>query len=113
VGVIADAASWVPDREHDVVLAVELFEHTPVWPQIVRTAYRALRPAGLFVATMAGPGRPPHGALGHPYLLPGEHYANIHPDALLDALKGAGFADITVDQQASPADVRAVARRPA
>ncbi len=113
VDVVADAATWTPDREFDVCLATELFEHTPVWPDICRTALKALRLGGRFVATMAGPGRPVHsGVDGGGWLHPGEHYANVHPDALLDALKAAGFVDITVDVQPSPSDVRCVATRP-
>ncbi len=113
VDIVADAATWTPDREYDVVLATELFEHAAEWPRIVLTAFKALRPGGMFVATMAGPGRPVHsGVDGGGWLHPGEHYANVHPDALLDVLKAAGFVDITVDVQPSPSDVRCVATRP-
>ena len=111
VDVVADAAAWTPDREYDVVVCTEVFEHTAAWPAICRTAFAALRPGGRFVATMAGPGRPAHGAWGEPAPGPGEHYANVDPDALRAALADAGFAEITVDVQSSPADVRAVATR--
>lgn len=111
VDIVADAATWTPDRSFDVVLATELFEHTPVWPQICRTAHAALVAGGRFIATMAGPGRPAHGAWGDPWLVPGEHYANINPADLRDVLERAGFSDIVIDQQHSPADVRAVAVR--
>jgi hypothetical protein len=42
-------------------------------------------------------------------LLPGEHYANIRPAELERVLTEAGWADVVVDVQPSPADVRAVA----
>lgn len=113
VDVVADAADWVPDGEYDVVLAVELFEHAPAWPAICRTALAALAPGGQFIATMAGPGRPPHGARGAPGLEIGEHYANIRPDRLRAVLDQVGFADVVMDVQPVPADVRAVATRPA
>lgn len=111
VDVVADAATWEPDRTYDVVLAVELFEHAPRWPAICATAYAALTPGGLLIATMAGPGRPPHGARGAPGLELGEHYANIRPERLAAVLDRTGFVDVTVDVQSSPADVRAVAIR--
>lgn len=113
VDIVADASTWTPDREYDVVVCTEVFEHTEAWPQIVDTAYAALRPGGLFVATMAGPGRASHSAVdGSWQLYPGEYYGNVEPDDLRTALDKAGFVDITVDQQTRPADVRCAATRP-
>jgi hypothetical protein len=66
--------------------------------------------AGVDIATMAGPGRPPHSAIDGGWTLhPGEHYANVHPAELAGQLAAAGFSDICTDQQHSPADTRAVA----
>lgn len=113
VDIVADASVWAPDREYDVVVCCECFEHTPLWRQICGTAYRACRPGGRFVATMAGPGRPEHSAIDGGWRLhPGEHYANIHPQELLDVLTAYRFTDIEVDQQPKPADVRCVATKP-
>ncbi len=113
VDVVADAATWTPDREYDVTVACELFEHTAVWLDICLTAFKALRSGGQFIATMAGPGRPVHsGVDGGAWLFPGEHYGNVEPDRLRAELEAAGFVGVVVDQQPSPADVRAVARKP-
>lgn len=112
VDVVADASTWAPDREYDVVVCCEVFEHTPVWPQIIATAYEALKPGGRFILTTAAPGRPEHSAVDGRQLRPGEHYANIDPEDLRTVLEGCGFADITVDRQHSPDDVRASAARP-
>jgi SAM-dependent methyltransferase len=109
VDLVADAATWTPDREYDVVVCTEVFEHAPDWPAIVATAYKACRPGGRLVATMAGPGRPAHGAWGAGAPAPGEHYANIDPDVLRRVLEEAGWREVLIDQQRSPADVRAVA----
>ena len=111
VDVVADAASWVPDREYDRVISTELFEHTPDWPRICLTAFKALAPGGMFVATMAKTGRPPHGAWGAPLPGPGEWYENVRPDRLRAVLEQAGFVDVVIDEQYFPADVRAVAKR--
>lgn len=114
VDIVADASTWTPDREYDVVVCCEVFEHTPVWPGICLTAFKACRPGGLFVATMAGPGRPPHSAVdGGWQLYPGEHYGNVDPDDLRRVLTAGGWTDVVVDQRQSPADVRAVATKPA
>lgn len=113
VDIVADAATWDPDGEYDVVTCTEVFEHTPVWRDICQTAYAALTPGGLFIATMAGPGRPAHSAVdGGWQLHPGEHYGNVHPNDLLDALISAGFVDVVTDRQSQPADTRCTARRP-
>jgi SAM-dependent methyltransferase len=109
VSITADAATWVPDREYDVVVACELFEHTPDWPRICATAHKALRSGGKFITTMAGPGRPPHGALGGPSPVDGEHYANIKPEILRRVLTDCGFVDEIIEQRFNPSDVRAVA----
>ena len=113
VDIVADAADWNPHgRRWQVVLCCELFEHTFYWPAICRTAFRALAPGGRLIVTTAAPGRPPHSGVDGGPLYSGEYYGNIEPDRLRDALKVAGFADITIDVQPSPSDVRAVATRP-
>jgi predicted TPR repeat methyltransferase len=115
VDIVTDASTWTPDQQYDVVVCCEVFEHTPVWQGICWTAAKALTPGGWFITTMAGPGRAPHSAVDGGHILrDGEHYGNIHPDALRAILEDCGFEDVTVDQRHMPmADVRATARRPA
>lgn len=109
VDVVADAATWRTDQLFDVVVCTEVFEHTPVWPQLCRTARQLLVPGGLFITTMAGPGRAVHSAVdGGPDLRPDEWYANVEPEALETTLNRCGFTNVLVDQ--SGTDVRAVAR---
>jgi SAM-dependent methyltransferase len=113
VDIAADAATWDPNgRRWDLVLATELFEHTDQWPQICATAFRALWPGGRFIVTTAAPGRPPHSGIDGGPLHFGEYYANIDPGQLREILTDAGFTEIEVDVQSSPADVRAVATKP-
>ena len=113
VDIVADATIWVPDLEYDVVVATEVFEHAPGWPQICATAFKACRPGGRFIATMAGPGRPEHSGIdGGSALHPGEYYGNVNPDELRRVLVDVGFVDIEVDVQPNPADVRCVATKP-
>lgn len=113
VDIVADAAVWSPDREYDVVVCTEVFEHTPDWPQICKAIFAALRPGGRVILTMAGPGRPPHSAIdGGWQLHPGEYYGNVGPAELAAGLVAADFGGIVVDYQPSPADTRAVAVRP-
>jgi SAM-dependent methyltransferase len=110
VDIVADAAAWTPDREYDAVICCEVFEHAEEWPAICRTAYQACKPGGFLVITTAGPGRALHsGVDGGPRLHDGEWYGNVEPDELEQALKDAGWSDITVDH--SRFDVRAHATR--
>jgi hypothetical protein len=110
VAIVADASTWEPTRTWDMVISTEVFEHTPVWPQICATAFEACAPGGLLVLTMAGPGRDPHSGVDGGPLRDGEHYANVDPDHLLDVLVGCGFVDVEVNHEGT--DVRAAARKP-
>lgn len=111
VHIVADASTWVPDDEWDVVVSAECFEHTDSWPAICGTAFKALRPLGEFIVTCAGPGRHPHSAVdGGRRLFPGEHYANVSTDELADVLTDCGFVDVITDSLGE--DTRAWARKP-
>lgn len=113
VDIVADASTWTPDQEYDVVVCCEVFEHTEAWPGICQTAFKACTPGGWFIATMAGPGRPVHSAVDGGWRLhEGEHYENVQPARLRVVLEDCGWAGIVVDRQERPADVRCVARKP-
>lgn len=112
VDIAADAATWIPDREYDLIVAMEVFEHTASWPAICATALKACRTGGMFIATMAGPGRPAHSAVDGLFSLhPGEHYESVAADELERVLLDVGWRDVIVDSQQSPADTRAVATK--
>lgn len=105
----ADAATWEPDSEFDGVICTEVFEHTPDYPAICRTAYEAARPGGWFIVTCAGTGRGRHGASGGP-LPEGEYYGNVGTKALEGALRAAGWLVQVVDRM--NCDSRAFAVKP-
>lgn len=113
----APSVTWVGDfltypssNGFDLVLHLEVAEHTPDWRQHLRHVASLLDADGLFVFTAAGPARAPHSAIDGGPLREGEHYENVHPDTLsgvLDAL----YEDYVVDVTSDSADVRAVAWR--
>lgn len=98
VDVVADATTWVPDRVWDLVLCTEVFEHTPDWPQVCKTAFAACRPGGRFVVTCAGPGRAPHSGIAATGLTPGEYYANLSTQELHAGLAAAGWSEVRVER---------------
>lgn len=109
VDVVADAAEVELGELFDVVVSTELLEHTDRGAEIVATARRHLRPGGVFLATMAGPGRAPHGASGETRVPRGEWYRNVEPDELEQWLQAAGFAHWDVNQLGTDLRCRAVA----
>jgi SAM-dependent methyltransferase len=109
VDIVADAADLhLKDRFH-VVVSTELLEHTPRGEAIVAAAHRHLTPGGTFLATMAGPGRAPHGASGEIKPPRGEYYRNVEPEALHGWLRDAGFVAWDVNQLGTDLRCRAEA----
>jgi SAM-dependent methyltransferase len=107
VDIVADASTLDLDQLFDVVISTELLEHTPLGAAIVASACRHLKPGGAFVATMAGPGRLPHGMSGAHLPAPDEWYENVDTATLDGWLAAAGFDTWTIDQKDT--DVRCVA----
>lgn len=99
VHVVADAATVRLDERFDAVVCTEVLEHTPHGAAICATAQHHLNPAGVFIATMAGPGRSAHGASGEMLPPPGEWYQNVEPAELANWLSGAGFTEWEIDTQ--------------
>lgn len=114
VDILANAAEWNPDgRRWDLVLCTEVFEHTPDWRGICEAAYQACRLGGRFVVTCATGDRSPHSAIAATDLQPGEHYANVTPQELGEALAAAGFAEVELQVIRNGLDLQATAVRPA
>lgn len=77
VDIVADAESFDIDEAFHAVVCCEVFEHTPRWREIISNAHRLLLPGGVFIATMAGEGRPPHSAIDENPIREWEYYANV------------------------------------
>lgn len=111
VDFVGDASSWVTMRTYDLVLITEVFEHTPAWPAILRTAWSALRPGGWLIFTCAGPGRPAHSGIEAVMgLIGNEHYANVSPGEITAELAVQGWAEIEAHLQGT--DTRGKAIKP-
>ena len=113
VDIVADAATWVPDGQYDIVIATELFEHAENWKAIIRTMWLALDQSGpgIFISTCASFGRPSHGASGEWGVPEGEWYCNVHVEDLRDELDHY-FDAVSVEYNPNPGDAYAIAWSP-
>lgn len=104
VDLICDASTYKSTTEYDVVVCVEVFEHTPHWRHIILNAHKHLRFGGIFIATMAGEGRPPHSAIDENPIREWEYYDNVGAWELKRAMRV--FSQYNVSTQGT--DIRAV-----
>ena len=86
VDVVADFTTYTHSTPVDLILCLEVLEHTPKWREIVAAAARNLRPGGTLILTCATTGRYPHSAKSEAPMEPGEYYANVTRDDLADEL---------------------------
>jgi hypothetical protein len=77
VDLVSDGVSYWAPNTYDVVVCTEVFEHTDKWKDIIKQSWINLKHNGLFIATMAGEGRPFHSGIDGGQLREHEHYANI------------------------------------
>jgi 2-polyprenyl-3-methyl-5-hydroxy-6-metoxy-1,4-benzoquinol methylase len=95
VDLVADASMYKSDVQYDVIVCAEVFEHTAVWPKIIKNSHSLLVPGGMFIATMAGEGRAPHSAIDENPIRSWEYYKNV---TKLDLEKRLTiFSDFKVD----------------
>lgn len=113
VDIVFDASSddWTLMPAFDVVIATELFEHTPNWRKIIANMAKWLDREGsqLFIATCASTGRQMHGASGEPLPPPGEWYQNVTKDEMISELV-KHFDTVHVEYNPMPGDIYMFAR---
>jgi len=88
VDVVASGHEYCHAGYFDVVVSCEVFEHTALWPDIIRNVHANLRDGGIFIATMAGEGRAPHSGVHGNAPYEWEWYANIGEWQLGQLLRG-------------------------
>lgn len=112
VDLVVEAKDFEPVCPFDVVVSTEAAEHTPDPGDIVRAAYRCLRPGGLFILTCAAEPRAPHGCLGTATVPDGEFYANVDPMKLWSLLSDpAQWLHVSMQHDRSHGDLRVAAVR--
>jgi hypothetical protein len=115
VDVVADARTWRPpagEAPPDLVLCLEVLEHTPHGRAILANAHALLPCGGRLVVTAAAPPRAPHSAADGGPLRPGEYYRNVEPAVLADWLASCGpCAPEAFEYHPQRGDVYASARK--
>lgn len=94
--VVADICDWADRRRFDVVLCLEVLEHTPAWADVLAACWKRVLKGGRLIVTCATTGREPHSAIDGGPLREGEHYANLTAEDVLSALPDVVF-DVEVD----------------
>ena len=110
VDVVADARHWRPDSPVDLVLSVEVLEHTPDPAALLRAAWECLVPGGRLVVTCATDPRAPHSGHDGGPLHGGEHYRNVPPEELKGWL--GDWDDVEMEVHPDRGDLYATAVRP-
>lgn len=90
----------------DMILHLEVAEHTPDWRDHLTHASTLLRPDGYLIFTAAGPGRLPHSAEDGGALRPGEFYENIDSTELSGILSRSYSSAVVREARGVPAALR-------
>jgi len=90
VDVVADAATYDPPWRPDLVLCLNMLEHTPESTEIVANAHRMLAPSGMLLVSVPDASFPIHSADGGA-LKDGEWYEAFSVESLWRLL--GAFAD--------------------
>ena len=61
VDVVSRGHLYKSEKQFDVVISTECFEHDEYYDLTIKNMYKLLKPGGLFLFTCAAPGRPEHG----------------------------------------------------
>lgn len=107
VDVVGDFREYVHPHPVDLIICTEVFEHTPVWPDLIEAARKNLTPHGILLLTMATGRRKPHSAIDGNPIRPNEYYANVEPLILQHQLQ-RHFTHVEIDVKKD--DLRAYAQ---
>lgn len=84
---VGDFLDYAPPEPVDLVVCMEVFEHAPMWRELVEHAASILAEAhGRLLCTAATTGRLPHSGIDGGPLRHGEWYQNVEAEDLMDTL---------------------------
>jgi SAM-dependent methyltransferase len=108
VDVEIDPADYDGDECYDLVVSTETLEHMSDPEKAIDCAFRALKPGGLLILTLASPTRAPHGIGGG--AVGQEYYAGITPGHLAELL--SSWAGVKIEHHPERGDLYATATKP-
>jgi len=112
VDVVADAATFTPPFEPDVVICAEVLEHAEHADEIVKHALDIVKPGGYVILTCAGPRRTPHSGIDGAAVRPGEWYRGVPVTDIAEWVTAVGGLIIDAQNHPLRGDVYVMARRP-
>lgn len=87
VDMVAEASGYSPPWHPDLVLCLNMLEHTPIAPIIINNAWRILAVGGSLILSWPDETWPPHSAIDGGALREGEFYHNTTAPELLEMLE--------------------------
>lgn len=109
---VADARNYDGEEQFDLVICTEMLEHCASGGEVLKSAYKSLRPGGNLIATMAGRGRAPHNGDGDPFdhTAPGaEFYRNVTEEQLRKWCAAARLKVRNMEYSRTAGDLRCIA----
>ena len=98
VDIVADGSRWDGDGQlFDAVVCCEMLEHAEWQAEMCCNIMDLLRPGGVAIITVAGPGREPHSGIDGGPLQDGEHYRNVEAAELKQWF--SGYSVIAIDDR--------------
>jgi len=88
---VGNALDYHPYDAVDIVLCLEVLEHSEEWYELTANAAAWLKPLGKLIITCAGPGRSEHSHHDGCQLRPGEYYGNVAAAELRAAIEDSGL----------------------
>lgn len=101
VDAVGNGATYVPPFRPDLVLCMEVLEHTTDAAAICAQAHAVLKPGGQLIVTTASSGRCPHSPVDGNRVRPGEFYRPVDPSMLRAWMTAAGFAEVDTREGAT------------
>jgi hypothetical protein len=98
VDIITDCTTYTHPVPADLILCLGVLEHTPLVQEFAHSAYRNLRPGGVYALCAAGPRWRPHSTHDGRFLPDShdEYYCNVTTTQIKQTLQTAGFRNIQV-----------------
>jgi len=97
VDFVGDAGGYNPPWHPDLILCLNMLEHTPIAPIIINNAWRILAVGGALILSWPVDPWPPHSADGGA-LQPGEFYHNVVPEELHGYLERFRMTNLYLDE---------------